>query len=63
MFVNAEHQLCHLHALKATKSRLNKANLGKSERKDIYNHFKKPVYAKSQAELEEKAYLMALGKV
>lgn len=64
IFINARHKLCHFHKFKSVDVRLKKANLESNYRKQIYDSFKRAVYAKTVTSLEkEEDFLIGLGNI
>ncbi len=62
IFPEASQLLCQFHVLKAVDSRLVKAKLIHSEKKEIFDYFKKALRAKNLDELSDAAgYLSSIG--
>ncbi len=63
-FPLATQLLCQFHVLAAVDRRLKIAKLGDDEREEIFQQFRKAVYAQSEDDLAEAAgYLTSLGIV
>lgn len=61
-FPEANQLLCQFHVLKAVASRLVKAKLIHSEKKEIFDYFKKALGAKNLDELSDATgYLSSIG--
>ena len=62
VFIHAEVFLCLFHVLAAVDKRLTEAKLPRDLRHEIYEEFKKAVYADSEEVIDgAKTYLCALG--
>lgn len=63
IFPNAISLLCIFHVLMAVDRRLTSARLAKNEQEEIYEDFRKAVYAKSLEELEQQSEILCnIGK-
>lgn len=62
VFPHAVHLLCNFHTLAAVDRRLGDANLSRDLRHEIYECFRKAVYANSEEKIKEaEDYLCSLG--
>ncbi len=63
-FPNVTHLLCHFHILKGVDTRLNKTDLSKGFKEEIYEVFKEAVNTDSQEKfVQAQEYLCALGEL